>query len=1058
MKLFKFSLFNSLSLDSQSNLNSSRSNRGGKRAARVNRRLRHPQTLTAVGLIVAVWLAALGGLVPAAQTTAFADTSAQPLPFAQNWANTALITADDNWANVPGVTGYRGDDLTTATGANPQLILADGSGTPVDVNANRTDPNTFTTGGVSEFQITDPVVALQGSGTADAPHLVVTLNTTNQNTVTVAYNLRDIDGSADNAVQPVALQYRVGASGNYTNLPTGFVADATTGPSLATLVTPVSVQLPNECNNQPLVQLRIMTTNAVGNDEWVGVDDISIVGSGGTGPTNPSAAGAATPSTVEVGTNTLLTVTVTPGTNPPSTGIVVTGNLTQIGGAANQQFLDDGLNGDAAANDNVFSYQATVAAGTGAGAKSVGISVADAESRTASTSISLTVTNSGPVAPTATGSAAPSQIRAGDAALLSVAVTPGTNPVSTGIVVTVDLASIGGSANQQFFDDGTNGDAIAGNNIFSFAVIPPRDTAIGDRSFAASVSDAQSRTAQTTVALSILAATDPAEHLALGNPTNAAADINQPLNYLLAKNQLSISYNRDLGRPNWVSWHLDSTWRGTAPRQDDFRPDQTLPAGFPRVTQFDYSGSGFDRGHHTPSADRTSTVADNSATFVMTNMMPQAPDNNQGPWEELESFARTLLPNNELYIVMGGAGQGGTGSNGGVTTTIAGGKVVVPAYTWKVLLVLPVGENDVQRVDNQTRTIAVIMPNRQGIRNDNWQKYLASVDQVEQLTGYDFFSNVAPDVQAQIESRLDAASDQTAANTIAGGTYANLDITAPNTNLTGNVTVTGNLTLGGSTLSAGASNFRVTLAPTATVNRLSGYVNGTVEKQFAAANINTAFEYPVGTNNGYSPMTANLTALGQPNSSLTVTAVQSAHPSAPDLAFALRRYWVLTETGDLSTGLQFRYLDQDVPPAVTNELRFRLNRFTSGTGFEQVQSTRDPAVNTATTSSAISEFSDWTLLSVTTAAEVQFAGRVVTADGRGVANAQIYLTDAASGAIKQARSNSFGYYRFDQVAAGSGQILTLRHKQYSAQPVAINITGDTADFDIVVEPLGGNKK
>ena len=113
-----------------------------------------------------------------------------------------------------------------------------------------------------------------------APNLVITINTTGQSNITISYNLRDIDGSTDDAVQPVALQYRVGASGSYTNLPTGFVADATTGPSLATLVTPVSVNLPAAVDNQSTVQLRILTTNATGNDEWVGIDDISITGFG----------------------------------------------------------------------------------------------------------------------------------------------------------------------------------------------------------------------------------------------------------------------------------------------------------------------------------------------------------------------------------------------------------------------------------------------------------------------------------------------------------------------------------------------------------------------------------------------------------------------------------------------------------------------------------------------------------------------------------------------------------------------------------------------------------
>jgi endonuclease G, mitochondrial len=247
------------------------------------------------------------------------------------------------------------------------------------------------------------------------------------------------------------------------------------------------------------------------------------------------------------------------------------------------------------------------------------------------------------------------------------------------------------------------------------------------------------------------------EHLTMGNPSNATTDINQPTNYLMEKPQYALSYHRDKGRANWVSWHLDSTWMGSAPRQDDFRSDTTLPAGWYRVLGTDYSGSGFDRGHYCPSADRTSTVADNSATFLMTNMMPQSPDNNQGPWADLEDYARTLVnAGNELHIVMGGAGQGGTGSNGGITMTIAGGHVQVPAQTWKVILVQPQGTGDVARVTTSTRVIAVVMPNVQGIRTNTWQQYRVSVDEVEQLTGYDFFSNVPTSIQAVIESVVDS--------------------------------------------------------------------------------------------------------------------------------------------------------------------------------------------------------------------------------------------------------------------------------------------------------------
>jgi predicted extracellular nuclease len=208
-----------------------------------------------------------------------ANSTAQTLPFSQDWSNASLITVNDDWSGVPGIEGFRGDNLASA-GADPQTVLAaDSPGVP-DVNINQTNPNTFATGGVSEFAITNPTVALQGSGTADAPYILIHLDTTGQSGIQVNYNVRDIDGAADNAVQQVALHYRVGNAGSFTNVPAAYIADATTGPSLATLVTAVSVTLPSAVDNQSLVQLRIMTADAAGSDEWVGIDDISISASG----------------------------------------------------------------------------------------------------------------------------------------------------------------------------------------------------------------------------------------------------------------------------------------------------------------------------------------------------------------------------------------------------------------------------------------------------------------------------------------------------------------------------------------------------------------------------------------------------------------------------------------------------------------------------------------------------------------------------------------------------------------------------------------------------------
>jgi predicted extracellular nuclease len=110
-----------------------------------------------------------------------------------------------------------------------------------------------------------------------------------------------------------------------------------------------------------------------------------------TGPTNPSGVGAADPSNVARGGTTLLTVTVTPGTNPTSTGLTVVGNLTSIGGSAAQPFYDDGTHGDVTAGDNVFSFQATVANTTATCGQTIPITIADAQSRTGTTSISLNV-------------------------------------------------------------------------------------------------------------------------------------------------------------------------------------------------------------------------------------------------------------------------------------------------------------------------------------------------------------------------------------------------------------------------------------------------------------------------------------------------------------------------------------------------------------------------------------------------------------------------------------------------------------------------------------------
>lgn len=244
-------------------------------------------------------------------------------------------------------------------------------------------------------------------------------------------------------------------------------------------------------------------------------------------------------------------------------------------------------------------------------------------------------------------------------------------------------------------------------------------------------------------------------NMALGNPSSATASTSYPNNYLMSKTQYALSYNDSKKTANWVSWHLSTAWIGSTARQDDFRADNALPSSWIKVGGTDYSGSGFDRGHMCPSADRTGSVADNSATFLMTNMIPQSPNNNQITWANLENYCRTLInQGNELYIISGPWGQGGTGSNG-YKTSISSKSIVVPAYTWKIVVVLPIGSDDVNRISTATRVIAVWMQNNQTVNSQSWGFYRTTVDYIENQTGYDFISNVSTTIQSTIESKVD---------------------------------------------------------------------------------------------------------------------------------------------------------------------------------------------------------------------------------------------------------------------------------------------------------------
>jgi DNA/RNA endonuclease G (NUC1) len=225
--------------------------------------------------------------------------------------------------------------------------------------------------------------------------------------------------------------------------------------------------------------------------------------------------------------------------------------------------------------------------------------------------------------------------------------------------------------------------------------------------------------------------------------------------FLVRHREYTASYNPNRGTPNWVSYDLDASAFGPEDRCDCFTFDPDLPASFPHYTTADYTGSsafagfGIDRGHLTRSFDRTTASLDNAHTFLFSNVVPQASDLNQGPWAVLENDLGDLarFQNKEVYIIAGVAGNKGTLKNEG--------KIVIPASTWKVAVIMPRDHGLADIVDyRDLEVIAVNMPNEPGIRNVPYQTFLTTVDAIEALTGYDLLARLPDKVENIVEAGI----------------------------------------------------------------------------------------------------------------------------------------------------------------------------------------------------------------------------------------------------------------------------------------------------------------
>jgi hypothetical protein len=206
------------------------------------------------------------------------------------------------------------------------------------------------------------------------------------------------------------------------------------------------------------------------------------------------------PGTVAVGDPFVVRATVIEG-SPAFPPYTVAADASAVN-AGSVILYDDGPgggHGDLTAGDLVFTNSVTVGAGTTNGNKLITSLVTDSSPTPLSSSCSAQlIVNTVPLA--GTGSATPAtNVPLGNASVLAVLVTPATGPVSTGILVTADLTSIGGSATQQFYDDATHGDVTAGDYRYTFSATV--GGAAGVYSMPFSVSDTQGRSASGNIAI-----------------------------------------------------------------------------------------------------------------------------------------------------------------------------------------------------------------------------------------------------------------------------------------------------------------------------------------------------------------------------------------------------------------------------------------------------------------------------------------------------------------------------------------------------------------------------
>jgi endonuclease G len=200
----------------------------------------------------------------------------------------------------------------------------------------------------------------------------------------------------------------------------------------------------------------------------------------------------------------------------------------------------------------------------------------------------------------------------------------------------------------------------------------------------------------------------------------------------------TLKYNEEFEQAEWVAYELtDEEVRGSFDRSEDFRSDPRVLTG--SADPDDYRGSGFDRGHLAPAGDMKWSDQAMSESFLMTNMSPQRPGFNRGIWRKLEEQVREWVEEDgELWVVTGPV------LTDGPYQEIGDNEVAVPKRFYKVLL---------DYREPELKAVGFVLPNEAA--SLPLAAFAVTVDQVEGITGLDFFAALPDPIEERLESRLD---------------------------------------------------------------------------------------------------------------------------------------------------------------------------------------------------------------------------------------------------------------------------------------------------------------